>query len=179
MASDEMKDNFLYLALVPSGGLLSYIKQSSIGNVPVETITTSLALIQPETPLYKHRTQGCAARHPHLPQPDGAFYYVQCPTSDTAGTSCQQTKYVSSVTRPLCLCTDVYCIISAPLSLLAICVRVYIYLFMYVYLTASMYLFFFLQYCQLTYFMQVVPHLSTMLSFIGLNNRIIDFFCMY
>lgn len=45
MASHNMKDNFLYLALVANWGRLSYIKQSSIGNVPTETITTLVALI--------------------------------------------------------------------------------------------------------------------------------------
>lgn len=62
MASSNMKDNFLYLAPVANTGLLSYIKQSSIGNVPAETITTLVALILPETPLYKHCTQGCVLR---------------------------------------------------------------------------------------------------------------------
>lgn len=114
MASDNMKDNFLYLALVPSGGLLPHIKQSSMWIVPVETITSPVALIQPETPLYKHGTRGCAARHQHLPKPDGAFYYVQGRTSHTAWTSSQRTKYVSYVSRPCCLCTLVYCIISTP-----------------------------------------------------------------
>lgn len=42
-----MKDNFLYLARAANCGLLSYIKQSSIGNVPTETITTLVALISP------------------------------------------------------------------------------------------------------------------------------------
>lgn len=65
-----MKDNFLYLAPVASSGLLSYIKQSSIGNVPVETITTVVALIQLETPLYKHSTQGC------VPRPKGTHTYL-------------------------------------------------------------------------------------------------------
>lgn len=45
MASHDMKDNFLYLALVANRGLVSYIKQSSIGNVPTETIATLVALI--------------------------------------------------------------------------------------------------------------------------------------
>ncbi|KAM7385360.1 hypothetical protein PAMP_001447 [Pampus punctatissimus] len=62
MASSNMKDNFLYLAPVANSDLLSYIKQSSIGNVPAETITTLVALILLETPLYKHCTQGCVLR---------------------------------------------------------------------------------------------------------------------
>lgn len=56
MASRNMKDSALYLALVASCGLLAYIKQSSIGNVSTETIAASAALIQP---LNKHRTQSC------------------------------------------------------------------------------------------------------------------------
>lgn len=57
MASHDMKDNFLYLALVANWGLVSYIKESSIGNVPTETITRPPALIWP---LHKQRTQRCA-----------------------------------------------------------------------------------------------------------------------
>lgn len=78
MASDNMKDNFLYLVQVASCDLQPYIKQSSIGNVPVETITTSVALIWLETPEYKHRTQGCVlagAKRYQTYQEDGSFYY--------------------------------------------------------------------------------------------------------
>lgn len=70
MASDNIKDNFLYLAPVANSGLLSYIKHSSIGNVPAETITTLVALIQLETPLYKHCTQGC------VPRPKGTQIFL-------------------------------------------------------------------------------------------------------
>lgn len=78
MASANMKDNFLYLALVANCGLLSYIKQSSIGNVPVETITTLVALILPGR---VHCTN--TAREAVYTQakssfkPDGGFHYVR------------------------------------------------------------------------------------------------------
>lgn len=65
-----MKDSFLYLAPVANCAPLPFIKQSSIGNVPVETITTSTTLIYPETPWYKHCTQRLCTEARRCPKND-------------------------------------------------------------------------------------------------------------
>lgn len=108
MASHNMKDNFLYLARVANCGLLSYIKQSSIGNVPTETITTLVALISPRR---AHCTN--TARKAVYTQaksyfkPDGGFYYVRCGTSDAAWTSWQQTEcFLCCCVLPTCVHFD-------------------------------------------------------------------------
>lgn len=85
MASRNMKDHFLYLALVANCGLLSYIKQSSIGNVPTETITTSGALILPGRAHCTNTARKAVyTRAKSYFKPDGDFYYVGCGTRDAA-----------------------------------------------------------------------------------------------
>lgn len=80
-----MKDNFLYLARAANCGLLSYIKQSSIGNVPTETKTTLVALISPgRAHCTNTARKAVCAQAKSSSKPDGGFYYVRCGTSDAA-----------------------------------------------------------------------------------------------
>lgn len=86
-ASHDMKDNFLYSAPAAARDPRSYIKRSSIGNVPAETITTGrlccrCRLLCTER-RRKERLSAKANRyHSRLEQRLRLIHYVQLWTSD-------------------------------------------------------------------------------------------------